>query len=144
FDIVNGYGNVVNPLAALGNKFSNRRVRSGGFQKLDATFADRQHCQPDALVVNLVEAGDLESDGVLVNLDRFNKRFHGNANVIDLHLNLWNFKLPMIPSTIEYGSCCRSAICSTILFSSPSGKACCIAVITSRSSRSASSRWRAA
>ena len=98
FDIVDGHGDVVDAFASLRHEFINRCAGPGGLQKLDAAFADVQHGDANALLVHLIIAADLQTNGVFINLHGFSERLYRDADVIDFHLNL---KFRMTSSTTE-------------------------------------------
>ena len=78
----------MNSLASFRHEFCNRRIGARWLKKFDSALTEIQHCEPNALIVDLIIARDFQAKRFLVYLRSLRQRFDRNADVINLHLNL--------------------------------------------------------
>src|SRR5215469_11211437 len=98
-DVVDMHRDMMNAFAAFHHEFFNGRILPCRLEKFDPALADREHRDPNALIIDFIIAGDVQADGVLIDLDGLRQGFHCDSDVIDSHFNLFNSELRTISST---------------------------------------------
>src|SRR5262245_53031575 len=114
----------MNTFPTFVHKFFDGGIRPRRLKKFNAAFANVEHRNTDSLIIDLIIACKLQTQGLLVYLQGCRNRFYGNTDMIDLHHGFPNFASRTILSTIEYGSCLRSAISPAMRSRSPFEKTC--------------------
>src|SRR5262249_40891566 len=124
FDVVDSHSNMMNTFPTLIHKFFDGGFGPRWLEKFDAAFANIQHRNTDSLIIDFIVARELQAHSLFIYLQGRSNRFYGNTDMIDLHHGLPNFASRTILSTMEYGSCLRSAISPAIRSRSPFEKTC--------------------
>ena len=82
--VIDGEGDVMQPLPPLGKKTGDGTVGGGGFQQLDLRLADPEERRADLLVGHLFDGIARCSEELLEDRDRIRKTPDGDADVFDV------------------------------------------------------------
>src|SRR5215831_6445746 len=95
-DVVDFDAKVMNSGAAFGQKLPDRCLIAGGFEQFDAAFADGQHGDSHALILDNLDPFQFEAERVMPERERALDRFYGDAQVLNgdffwiRHKKMWD------------------------------------------------------
>jgi len=82
-DVIDFDAKVMNSGAAFGQELPDRGLIAGGFEQFNAAFADRQHGDSHALILNNLDPFQFEAERVAPERERAFDRFYGDAKVLN-------------------------------------------------------------
>jgi len=83
-DVISAKGDVMNPLAAVGQELGNRAFRRGRLEQFQMNASDIKECRPHLLGGNLLAVFTAQPERFFINRHRLVERANRDAKVIDV------------------------------------------------------------